>query len=98
MSVDTLDEVLVAPVTPEYQFSGNDRCCADKGTRGFQGTVVVAEQAYHRWTKGDKEILLCNHHNRLYESGLFVSGWDVQHHPLHDQLDKPLDINHIDEE
>jgi hypothetical protein len=96
MSTDTLEQV--APTIAPYAWSLNDRCCADKGTRGHGGAVVVAEQAYHRWTKGDAELLFCNHHNRLVQEQLFIAGWSVESHPYHDKLDQPLDINHIDDE
>ena len=96
MSVDTLEQV--SPVEAEpHVWSLRDRCCADKGTRGYQGEVVVAEQAYHRWTKDGSELLFCNHHNREYQEQLFINGWSVESHPLHDKLDQPLDINHIDD-
>ena len=97
MSVDTL-EPLAAPVEEKYRFTLDDRCCADRGTRGHGGLVVVAEQAYHRWTKGDLELLFCNHHNRQVQERLFIDGWSVESHPLHDKLDQPLDINHVDGE
>ena len=97
MSV-TLD---TPPVTQEavetFEWSLAHRCDADKGVQGFRDWEV-AEQAYHRWTKDEKEILLCNHHNNIHQEALFVSGFSVEHHPFHDQLDKPLDINHIDDE
>lgn len=101
MSVDT---AVMQPVVDtlnahiNYEFTLNDRCDADDGFKSNNGNgVAVAEQAYHRWTKGSKEIFLCNHHNNLHDLVLAAQGWDVQHHPLHDQLDKPLDINHIGE-
>jgi hypothetical protein len=97
MSVDTLEELAPIAEAPRYQFTISDRCCADKGSRGYSG-VEVAEQAYHRWTKGDKELFFCNHHNNVHEFALAASGWAVEHHPQHDQLDKPLDINHIDQD
>src|SRR5574338_589911 len=97
MSVDTLEELAPRVETTQYNFTINDRCCADRGSRGYLG-VEVAEQAYHRWTKGDQEILLCNHHNNIHEFSLAASGWAVEHHPQHDKLNEPLDINFIEDE
>ncbi len=97
MSVETLEELAPLVETQKYNFTISDRCCADKGSRGYLG-IEVAEQAYHRWTKNSAEILLCNHHNRIHEFDLAASGWRVEHHPLHDKLDQPLDINHVDGE
>lgn len=93
MSVDTL--VPVDTIHEAYAFSGNDRCDGDKGVMGYRG-VVVAEQAYHRWTRRGKDILLCNHHNGIHQEALFIDGWDVESHPHADTLGQPMDINHVD--
>lgn len=93
--LETLEQVVETPKDAPYNFTGNDRCDQPRGVRGHGGAVVVPEQAYHRWTKNGMELFFCNHHNAEHQTVLFLKGWDVEHHPLHDQLDKPLDINHI---
>lgn len=93
--LDTLERTVEAP-SETYEFTGNDRCDADGGfVRGDGRGVEVAEQAYHRWTKGDKELLLCDHHNRDHEEALFVGGWNHENSPLANSLGEPRDINHV---
>lgn len=100
MSVTAMQQVAdVLDAHVNYVFTLADRCDGDDGFASNNGRgVVVAEQAYHRWTKGEKEIFLCNHHNAKCEDALVTSGWSVQRSPLWDKLDQPLDINHIGDE
>lgn len=92
MSVDTLEAPATEQVVEQYEFSGNDRCDADKGVQGYRG-VLVAEQAYHRWTKGESEIFLCNHHNQKQAPNLVANGWAVESSPLYESLGNPLDVS-----
>ena len=100
MSVTAMQQVAnVLDAQVNYVFTLADRCDGDDGFTSNNGRgVVVAEQAYHRWVKGAKEVFLCNHHNAKHEDALVTSGWSVQRNPLWDKLDQPLDINHIGDE
>ena len=98
MSITLETQPTLEETADTFEWSLTHRCDADRGVKGFRGAWEVAEQAYHRWTKDGQEILLCNHHNKKHQEALFVSGFSVEHHPYHDQLDRPLDINHVDGE
>ena len=80
MSNALLDVTEVAPATETaYEFSMHDRCDADKGaTRSDGKGVSVAEQAYHRATKGDLELFFCDHHYQQHESALLTEGWKIE--------------------
>lgn len=68
MTADTLEyDADLTPAGAPYTFTALDRC--DGG---------ISEQAYHRATKGDSELFLCNHHYAASEEKLFLDGWTIE--------------------
>lgn len=81
--LDTLEQV-EAP-HELYPFTGHDRCDAARNR---------SEQAYHRATKGDREMLFCDHHYKQHADALLTDGWAIESdlQALAD-LGNPLDVS-----
>lgn len=77
---EILEEMIAAP--SGYQFSLNDRCDQDKGSKRTDGKGFgVAEQAFYRASKDDLELFLCIHHYNRNATALVTGGWKIEESP-----------------